>query len=152
MVLSAVDLQTRHAALIAVVSRDGELDVNNLDLSVSPAAIDLRVKAPGGLAGHDVSFRYFEKYVRSGTGWSLIEYIFLISWQNGPGQFEYHWHPFRWSAGQAIFHIHCQPQRGVRGYYRSVPLTLEEARTDLLRRYASGVPVDCTGLYVLDSA
>lgn len=149
---SADELQARHAALIGALSGDGEIDVNNLDLSVSPAAVDLRLKAPGGLAGHKVSFRYFEKYVRSGAGWSLVEYVFLLSWQSGPGQFEYHWHPFRWSGDQAIFHIHCQPPRGVRGYYRSHPLTLEEARADLLRRYASGVPVDCTGLYVLDTA
>lgn len=152
MVFSADELQARHAALIGALSGDGEIDVNNLDLSVSPAAVDLRLKAPGGLAGHKVSFRYFEKYVRSGAGWSLVEYVFLLSWQSGPGQLEYHWHPFRWSGDQAIFHIHCQPPRGVRGYYRSHPLTLEEARADLLRRYASGVPVDCTGLYVLDTA
>jgi hypothetical protein len=150
--LSAAELESRAIAVTGVLAGDGELDVNILDLSVSPAALDFRIRAPAGRAGHEASFRYFEKYERGGTGWRLVEYVYLLSWQNGLGQFEYHWHPFRWSGDQPVFHVHCQSPGGARSHYRSHPYTLEEGRADLLRRYASGAPVNCIGLYPLDAA
>ncbi len=151
MAISTADLQARHEALVQALSLDGEATANILDASASPAAVDIRIRAPGGRAGHAASFRYFEKYARSGAGWMLVEYVYLISWQNGLGQLEYHWHPLPWSAEEPIFHIHCQPPGGARGYFRSHALLLEEARTDLLRRYGAWMAVDCSGLYPLDA-
>lgn len=152
MPISSEELSNRHEGLVELLAADGELDANELDLTVSPAALDFRIKAPGGQAGHLASFRYFEKYEWQNDVWSLAEYVYLISWQNGLGQYEYHWHPFQWSDGESVLHIHCTPPRGTRSHSRGHFILLEEARSDLMIRYASEHPVDCAGLYPLGQA
>jgi len=150
--ISTEGLRARHRRLIDLLAHDGDLEANDLDPDDSPAAFDFRIKAPGGALGHLVSFRYFERYDRVGMAWQMVEYVYLVSRQNGNGQFEYHWHPLPWSAGRAVLHLHCQPPDGPRGHFRGHVILLEEARVDLLRRYAAGAPVDCGNLFPLSSS
>lgn len=94
-----------------------------------------------------MSFRYSETYEASDGGWTLVEYVYLMAWQTGLGQREYHWHPLG-GADEAVLHAHCVGAGSSdRGHYRSYRVLLEEARDEFLRLYAAGEPVDCRDLH-----
>jgi hypothetical protein len=113
--------------------------------------IDFRIEAPGGRAGHDMSFRYAETYRREGRAdWVLVEYVYVMASQTGLGQREYHWHPLRWSGGESVYHAHCLARGSdARQHFRSHRVLLEEARAEFLRTYAGGDGVRCSDLYPL---
>ena len=149
MRLTSDALGARIDELAEVLRRDGELVERHSQLNTSPTLIDFRIESPGGAAGHEMSFRYSESYERDADAWLMTEYVYLMSWQNGLGQLEYHWHSLPWSEGISIYHTHCQPPAGTREHFRGHVMLLEEARGDFLARYAAGEPVDCQGLYPL---
>jgi len=149
--LASWTLEERIERLAEVLRGDGEVTARHSALDASPMAIDCRVEAPGGRAGHDMSFRYFEVYERAdGPDWALVEYVYLMASQAGLGRREYHWHPLEWSRREPVYHAHCLG-RGieVRGHFRSYRVLLEEARAEFLRVYAAGAGVDCADLHPL---
>ena len=98
MRLTSRELDERIEALADLLRGDGELIERHSASHISPVTIDLRVHAPGGRAGRDMAFRYSETYERRDEAdLVLVEYVYLMAWQTGAGQREYHWHPFRWS-------------------------------------------------------
>ncbi len=146
-----MDLDERVERLVAMLSTDGDLEVRTTPQGAGPAMLDLRIKAPGGEAGHDMSFRYMERYRRDTGRWTLEQYVYLMASQTGLGQRGHHFHRLSRSTGP-ILHGHCL---GIgadeRGHVRSHQVLLEEARDEFLRRYASGATVDCRDLYPLGS-
>ena len=151
MRLTARALEERVETLVDLLRADGEVEARHSAPGVSPVMIDFRVEAPGGRAGHDMSFRYSETYRREGRAdWVLVEYVYVMASQARSGQREYHWHPLRWSQGDPVYHAHCSGRGSVdRAHFRSHRVLLEEARAQFLLTYASGEGVDCTDLYPL---
>lgn len=151
MRLSPRALEQRIDTLTESLRGDGDLTVRHSALGTSPAEIDFRIEAPGGRAGHDMTFRYSEVYERAdGADWDLVGYVYLMASQTGLGQREYHWHPLGWSRGDPIHHAHCRARGGdARGHFRSHRILLEEARAEFLVDYAVGDGVDCADLYPL---
>lgn len=152
MRLSHHDLDDRISRVAELLRRDGDLSLETSEPGQAPFQIDARIKAPGGAAGHDMSFRYYEEYAWDGVAWEPAEYVYLMSWQTGQGEIAHHWHAFRWSGGQAIHHLHCTPPRGTRGHFRDHLIFLEEARDEFRRRYAAGDPIDCSLYYPLEAS
>ena len=147
MRLGGDGLDARVGQLTDVLRDDGELTVRTTMGGTSPALIDFRIRAPGGMAGHDMSFRYAELYETRGSDWLLVEYVYLMASRAGLGQREYHWHPVH-GGSECVFHAHCTGLGSSRrGHFRSHRILLEEARAEFLRRYAAGEHVDCTDLY-----
>ena len=146
---SAVD--GRRERIVAILRVDGDLDVRSTPDGSSPAVFDIRVKAPGGAAGHDMSFRYMERYRQDGGAWLLEQYVYLMASQAGLGQREYHFHRLRGSTAP-VHHAHCVGIGAAeRTHFRSHRVFLEEARAEFLRRNGSGATVDCRDLYPLSS-
>jgi hypothetical protein len=147
VVLTGEELTERVEQVIELVRPDGDLVVRDTPRGADPAVFDIRIKAPGGAAGHDTSFRYYERYRRDSDAWTLDEYAYLMSSQVGRGQLEYHMHPLR-GSGAPVLHAHClglgSPERG---HFRSHQVLLEEARDEFRRLYAAEAAVDCRGLY-----
>lgn len=147
MRLSADQLDARVAELTELLRNDGELTVRATPSGASPALIDFRIRAPGGAAGHDMSFRYAEMYEAGDAEWVLAEYVYLMASQAGLARLEYHWHPVG-STNEPVLHAHCMGIGSpARGHFRSHRILLEEARDEFLRRYAAEVQVDCRALY-----
>jgi len=149
--LSPHALELRIETLPESLRGDGDLTARHSALGMSPLEIDFRIEAPGGRAGHDMSFRYSEVYEQAdGAGWVLVGYVYLMVSQTGLGQLEYHWHPLGWSRGDPIHHAHCRGRGSdARGPFRSHRILLEEARAEFLVIYAVGDGVDCADLYPL---
>jgi hypothetical protein len=146
-----ISLDEHVERIIRLLRSDGDLDVRTTPDSTSPAVIDVRIKAPGGDAGHAMSYRYLERYRADTGGWILEQYVYLMASQTGLGQREYHFHALPGSTGP-ILHAHCLGiGAGERGHFRSHRVLLEEARDDFVRRYASGNTIDCRDLYPLAS-
>jgi len=149
--LTSGALEDRIETLVDLLRGDGEVSARHSAPEISPVMVDFRVEAPGGRAGHDMSFRYAETYERAGrTDWVLVEYVYVMASLTGAGQREYHWHPFRWSDGEPVYHAHCSARSShPRQHFRSHRILLEEARAEFLRTYAGGDGVDCSDLYPL---
>lgn len=143
----AGDLEGRERYIVNRCHLDGAVTVDPVSPSDPEPEISVRVKAPGGTAGHDASFRYFEAYRRTGSGFELIEYAYGFWSQRALGSLEYHWHPLPWSARQSVFHVHCQPGPQPRGHFRAHAMTFDEARAQFRLVWASADPIDCSGLY-----
>lgn len=141
------DLDARQAYIVERCRLDGEITVDPVDPSDPEPEISVRIKAPGGAAGHDASFKYFEAFRRARGGFDLVEYAYGFWSQRGFGSLEYHWHPLPWSGEQSVFHIHCQPSSRPRGHFRVHEMSFDEARARLRLIWASGAAVDCSGLY-----
>jgi len=141
------DLEARQAHVVEQCRRDGEVTVDPVDPTDAEPEISVRVKAPGGAAGHDASFKYSEVYRRAQDGFELVEYAYGFWSQRGLGSLEYHWHPLPWSDGQSIHHIHCRSSARPRGHFRAHVMAFDEARTSLRLIWASASPVDCSGFY-----
>ena len=152
MRLSARELDDRVARLAELLPRDGDVSLATSERGQVPFQMDARIKAPGGAAGHDMSFRYYEGYAWDGVAWELAEYVYLMSWQTGQGQLEHHWHAFLWSGGETIYHLHCTPSGGARGHFRDHLVFLDEARDEFRRRYAADESIDCSPYYPLDAS
>lgn len=151
MRLSPRALELRIETLTESLRGDGDLTARHSALGTSPVEIDFRIEAPGGRAGHDMSFRYSEVYEQAdGADWMLVGYVYLMASLTGLGQREYHWHPLRWSREDPIHHAHCREcgNEG-RGHFRSHRILLEEARAEFLVIYAAGDGVECADLYPL---
>jgi hypothetical protein len=135
--------------VVAMLRADGDLEIRSTPSGTGPAVFDIRVKAPGGAAGHDMSFRYMERFRPDAGAWVLEQYAYLMASQSGLGQREYHLHRLPGSTGP-VLHAHCLGIGvGERAHFRSHRVLLEEARDEFLRRYASGAAVDCRDLYPL---
>jgi hypothetical protein len=149
--LSPRALALRIETLTESLRGDGDLTARHSALDTSPVEIGFRIEAPGGRAGHDMSFRYSEVYEQAdGADWVLVGYVYLMASQTGLGQREYHWHPLGWSLGDPIHHAHCRGRGSdARGHFRSHRVLLEEARAEFLVIYAVGDGVDCADLYPL---
>jgi hypothetical protein len=152
MRLARSAIEARADGLAELLRTDGELTLRATPGGASPAVLDFRIAAPSGEAGQDMSFRYAEVYEMSGARGLLVEYVYLMTWQTGLGERAYHWHAFQWSGGAAIHHAHCTGIGAVEGgHFRSHRVLLEEARAEFLRRYASGMVVDCQDLFPLST-
>ncbi len=151
MRLTSAALEERIETLVDLLRDDGEVDAQRSAPGVSPVKVDVRIEAPGGRAGHEMSFRYSEVYERDDAAdWMLIEYVYRMASQTGAGQREYHWHPLRWSRGGSVYHAHCLGRGSeARGHFRSHRVLLEEASSEFLLPYAADAGVDCTVLYPL---
>lgn len=150
MALTGEELAGRTEEVIELLRPDGDLVVRETPPGADPAAFDIRITAPGGVAGHDTTFRYYERYDRGRDGWTH-EYVYLMSSQVGRGQFEYHLHRLGGSAGP-VLHAHCRGLGSpIRGHFRSHLILLEEARTEFLRLYAAEATVDCGDLYQISA-
>lgn len=151
MRLTSRALEERIDTLVDLLRGDGEVGARHSAPATSPLVVDFRVEAPGGRAGHDMSFRYAETYERAGRAdWVLVEYVYVMASLAGAGQREYHWHPLRWSDGEPVYHAHCSARgSSARLHFRSHRILLEEARAEFLRTYASGDGVNCSDLYPL---
>jgi hypothetical protein len=149
--LTSRALEERIETLVDLLRSDGDVSALHSAPGVSPVMIDFRVEAPGGRAGHDMSFRYAETYWREvRADWVLVEYVYVMASQAGSGQREYHWHPLPWSSGDPVYHAHCSARGSdARLHFRSHRVLLEEARAEFLRTYAGGHGVDCSDLYPL---
>ena len=148
MRLAARALDERIESLAESLRSDGDVTARHSALGASPVQIDFRVEAPGGRAGHDMSFRYSEVYERAeGPDWMLVEYVYVMASLTRLGRREYHWHPLAWSRGEPVYHAHCVGRGSdVRGHFRSYRVLLEEARAEFLRVHAAGAGVDCADL------
>jgi hypothetical protein len=152
MALTGDELAERFEHVIELLRRDGDLIVRETPPGAEPAVFDIRITAPGGAAGHDTSFRYYERYGGDSDAWTLDEYVYLMASQVGRGQLEYHLHRLRGSA-VPVLHAHCRGAGSpMRGHFRSHQVLLEEARNEFLQLYAAGAAVDCQGLYPLAAA
>ena len=49
-----MDLDERVERLVGMLRTDGDLEVRTTPQGTGPAMLDLRIKAPGGEAGHDI--------------------------------------------------------------------------------------------------
>ena len=144
-----VDLQAREASILRLVRSDGQAYYDPAELVDTEPEISIRVKAPGGLAGHTGSFKYSEVYRRRRGGFELIEYAYGYWSQTGLGSLEYHWHPFGWSGRQSVFHAHCSGRDQPRDHYRAHGMLLEEARGVFRLLYGAQRAIDCSDLYPL---
>ena len=63
------ELGERVEQVIRLLRPDGDLVVRETPRGADPAAFDIRIAAPGGAAGHDTSFRYYEHYARGSDAW-----------------------------------------------------------------------------------
>ena len=146
------DLEVRQGYILNLVRSDGQVLYDPIDLTDPEPEIAVRVKAPGGAAGHTASFKYGEVYRRSRAGYEIIEYTYGYWSQAGLGSLEYHWHPLPWSRGRGVFHIHCAAGGRDRDHYRAHAMLLEEARARFRAIYGSERAVDCSGLYPLTTS
>ena len=146
------DLEARQGYILNLVRSDGQVVYDPADLTDPEPEIAIRVKAPGGAAGHTASFKYSEVYRRSRAGYGLIEYAYGYWSQTGLGSLEYHWHQLSWSRGQSVFHTHCAAGGRDRDHYRAHVMLLEEARARFRTIYGSGRAVDCSDLYPLTTS
>jgi hypothetical protein len=144
-------VEVRRASVLDLVRNDGDVEVRHSRPESPTPVVDIRIRAPGGRAGHLVSFRYFEVYRPGSGGLVIAEYAFGLYSQHGLGSLEFHWHPLPGSGGHNIHHVHCTPggPGRRRDHYRGHQMYLEEARARFLAIYASEAPVSCVGLYPL---
>jgi len=151
-VLAANSLQSREAYIISQARGDGQVLYDPVDLTDAEPEISVRVKAPGGAAGHLGSFRYSEIYRPTRGGFEMVEYAYGYWSQTSLGSLELHWHPLPWSRRQSVFHIHGARPGEARRHFRAHAMTFEEARGSLRLLYGSERAIDCAQFYPLDPA
>ena len=138
--------EQRKATIVAVLDDDGDVLLADTGKAAPERAVRFELAAPRHPLAELGRFRYGEVFHRDGAGWVLTSYTYdYLDLEHG-GRLAYHWHPL--PGGPAVHHLHCRPPVGRPSvsHFRAYEVDLLEAHEEFARLFASGTPIDCTGL------
>ena len=139
-------LEQRKATIVAVLDRLADLTTSDTGKAAKERAIRFELDAPRCPLAALRRFRYGEIFRRDAVSWILSSYTYdYLDLERG-GRSAYHWHDL--PGRPAVHHYHCRPPAGrpSLSHFRAYEVDLLEAHDEFARLFASGAPIDCTGL------
>lgn len=144
--------EQRKATIIAILGNVGELNIDDSGRRGSDRRFAVQVDAPGDGYPSLALFDYHEWFVNADDDWQIDRYHYDFIDRVRGGRLAYHLHEIGPERRRA--HVHCEPAAGMPSisHFRAYEVDLLEAHAEFLGIFASGTPIDCSGLRPLRSS
>lgn len=138
--------EQRKATIITILGNVGELNIDDSGRRGSDRRFAVQVDAPGDGFPSLALFDYHEWFVNVDDGWRIDRYHYDFIDRVQGGRLAYHLHEV--GAERRRAHVHCEPAAGKPSisHFRAYEVDLLEAHEEFLGLFASGTPIDCSGL------
>jgi hypothetical protein len=144
--------EQRKATITTILGNVGELSIDDSGRGGSDRRFAVQVDVPGDGYPSLALFDYHEWFVNADDGWRIDRYHYDFIDRVQGGRLAYHLHEI--SPERRRAHVHCEPAAGMPSisHFRAYEVDLLEAHAEFLGIFASGTPIDCSGLRPLRSS
>lgn len=138
--------EQRKATTMAVVDDVGPPAFEDSGRRSTVRRLEIEAHAGGASGEAEATFRYAEWWRRDGRGWRLDKYRYDYVDHVRGGRLAYHLHDL--PGTHAATHAHCGSSAGSAAvaHFRAYEVDLLEAHDEFVTLFASGTPIDCSGL------